>query len=55
MRALVEKFPNGLQEQIEENYSDQFNNIKHSGEIKLDPKIVAGKIVCNSVRDKYKC
>lgn len=54
MRALVEKFPDGLQEEaepVEKDYYDQSNSTKHSGVIELDPGIIAGKIGCISVRD----
>jgi hypothetical protein len=40
MRVLVEKFPDGLQEQhrpVEKDYYHQPNVTKHSGEIELDP------------------
>jgi hypothetical protein len=54
MRALVEKFPEGLQEEekpVEKEYYDQSNATKHSGEIKLDPEILAGKMSKISVHD----
>jgi hypothetical protein len=54
MRALVEKFPDGLQEEgkpVKKDYYDQSNATKHSGEIELDPEIIAGKISNISVRD----
>lgn len=47
MRALVEKFPDGLQEVVkpaEKEYYDQSQTTKHFGELKLDPNIIAGKI-----------
>ncbi|KAH8597393.1 Fructosamine kinase-domain-containing protein [Bisporella sp. PMI_857] len=46
-RALVEKFPDGLQEEakpVENEYYDQSNATQRPGEIELDPEIIAGKI-----------
>ncbi|KAF2113619.1 Fructosamine kinase-domain-containing protein [Lophiotrema nucula] len=54
MRALVEKFPNGLQEETKlevKEYHDQTEVTEHSGEIELDPEIIAGKLGSFSVRD----
>lgn len=54
MRALVERFPDGIEEEakpVEKDYHDQSNATKHSGEIELDPEIIAGKIGKISVRD----
>lgn len=58
MRVLVEKFPGGLQDEgmpVEKDYYDQPNATKHSGEIDLDPEIIAGKIGNVSVRDYNRC
>ncbi len=57
MRALVEKFPDGLQEEgklVVKDHYDQSNATKHYGEIELDPEIIAGKINNISLRDKKK-
>lgn len=60
MRALVQKFPDGLQEKakqeeeakpVKKDYYDQSNATKHSGIIELDPDIIAGKISSISVRE----
>jgi len=54
MRALVEKYPEGLQEGTrskEEAAQDQSNVRSHSGDIKLDSEIIAGKLKSISVRE----
>ena len=47
MRALVEKFLDGLQEEAKpgvKEYHDETNATEHSGEIGLDPEIIAGRL-----------
>ena len=47
MQALVEKFPDGLQDEgmgVKKEYHDQSNATKHSGELELDPEIIAGNM-----------
>jgi len=53
MRALVEKFSGGLQEDIPAGgeLNDQRRDDEHSGEIELDPEIIAGKLSSMSVKE----
>ncbi|KAJ4302694.1 hypothetical protein N0V90_001584 [Kalmusia sp. IMI 367209] len=45
MRALVEKFPDGLQEDTEQSVQDQVDNTERIKDLPLDAKIIAGEAV----------
>lgn len=49
MRALVEKFPDGLREGLEQEHGDWSEGTKHSGELQLDSEILAGETLCDAV------
>ncbi len=53
MRALVEKFPDGLRENDkppEGDYYDQSSITEHSGKLELDSEIIAGKFSATAPR-----
>jgi hypothetical protein len=54
MRALVEKYPDGLLEETkpEEQATQGQSDVRsHSGDIKLDPEIIDGKLSSISVQE----
>jgi hypothetical protein len=54
MRALVEKYPDGLQEETKSEKKAEQGQSKvrsHSGDIELDPEVIAGKLSSISVRE----